>query len=154
MAAAVIHLCDKFGVSGSSIHGVTRLFSWWFPRYDAARFAVTLVGLKKPEPASRLLESEGVPVTYLGRSAFDPRLLADVVSLVRRRGARILHVHGYAAADFGRLAARVTGARLVLHEHFADPRMPAYQGLADRALAAWTRSRHRRQRLDSGLPGA
>lgn len=138
MPVAVIHLCDKFGVSGSSIHGVTRLFSWWLPRYDAARFDVALVGLKKPEPASRLLESQGVPVTHLGRSAFDPRLLADIVSLVRRRGVRILHVHGYAASDFGRLAARLTGARLVLHEHFADPAMPGYQAWADRALAAWT----------------
>jgi glycosyltransferase involved in cell wall biosynthesis len=58
--------------------------------------------------------------------------------VARRRRARILHVHGYAAADFGRLAARLAGARLVLHEHFADPRMPRYQGLADRALAPWT----------------
>jgi glycosyltransferase involved in cell wall biosynthesis len=47
-------------------------------------------------------------------------------------------VHGYAAADFGRIAARWLGARLVLHEHFADPRMPAYQALADRALATLT----------------
>ena len=138
MAVSVLHLCDKFGVKGSSIHGVTRLFSWWFPRYDASRFQVGLVGLKKPEPASRLLESQGVPVTHLGRGSFDPRLLGDVVSLVRQRSARILHVHGYAASDFGRLAARLTGARLVLHEHFADPRMPAYQALADRALARYT----------------
>lgn len=138
MAVAVIHLCDKFGVSGSSIHGVTRLFSWWFPRYDAARFDVTLVGLKKPEPASQLLESQGVRVTHLGRGAFDPRLLSDVVGLVRARGARILHAHGYAASDFGRVAARLTGARLVLHEHFADPAMPRYQGWADRALARLT----------------
>ena len=47
-------------------------------------------------------------------------------------------MHGYAAADFGRLAARATGARLVLHEHFADPRMPAYQALADRLLRRLT----------------
>ena len=58
--------------------------------------------------------------------------------VARRRGARILHVHGYAAADFGRLAARRVGAALVLHEHFADPRMPAYQALADRLLAPLT----------------
>ena len=135
MAVPVVHVCDKFGVAGSSIHGVSRLFSWWFPRYDRSRFDVSLVGLKAPEPASRLLDEAGIPVHHLGRSKFDPRIASDLVGVVRERGARLLHVHGYAAADFGRLAARATGARLVLHEHFADPRMPAYQGLADRLLA-------------------
>ena len=135
---SVLHVCDKFGVAGSSIHGVSRLFSWWFPRYDASRFQVTLCGLKRPEPASRLLEEQGVPVQHLGRGRFDPRLLPDLVRLARERRARILHVHGYAAADFGRLAARRVGAALVLHEHFADPRMPAYQGFADRLLSRLT----------------
>ena len=138
MSVAVLHVCDKFGVRGSSIHGVSRLFSWWFARYDRARFDVSLCGLKHPEPATRWLEERGVPVHHLGRSRFDPRIATDVAALARRRGARILHVHGYASADFGRLAARLAGARLVLHEHFADPRMPAYQGLADRLLAPWT----------------
>jgi glycosyltransferase involved in cell wall biosynthesis len=134
----VLHVCDKFGVAGSSIHGVSRLFSWWFPRFDASRFAVSLVGLKAMEPASRLLEQQGISVAHLGRGPFDPRILSDLVALVRERQTRILHVHGYASADFGRLAARLTGAALVLHEHFADPRMPAYQSLADRLLAGWT----------------
>ena len=138
MPVGVLHVCDKFGVAGSSIHGVSRLFSWWFPRYDPARFTVSLCGLKHPEPASRLLEEQGIPVRHLGRGRFDPRILTDLVRLGRERRARILHVHGYAAADFGRLAARRVGAALVLHEHFADPRMPAYQGLADRMLARLT----------------
>jgi glycosyltransferase involved in cell wall biosynthesis len=134
----VLHVCDKFGVAGSSIHGVSRLFSWWFPRYDASRFEVGLCGLKSPEPGSRSLQEQGIPVRHLGRGRFDPRILTDLIRLARERQARILHVHGYAAADFGRLAARRVGAALVLHEHFADPRMPAYQGLADRALAPLT----------------
>lgn len=134
MRVGVLHVCDKFGVRGSSIHGVSRLFSWWFPRYDRARFEVTLCGLKRPEPATRWLAEQGIPVLHLGRGRFDPRILTDLVSLARKRQARILHVHGYSAADFGRLAARIAGAKLVLHEHFADPRMPAYQALADRAL--------------------
>ncbi|MGD8897813.1 MAG: glycosyltransferase family 4 protein [Acidobacteriota bacterium] len=138
MPAGVLHVCDKFGVRGSSIHGVSRLFSWWFPRYDAARFDVGLVGLKDPEPATQWLGEQGIPVHHLGRGRFDPRILRDIAALARRRKARILHVHGYAAADFGRLAARISGAKLVLHEHFADPRMPAYQGLADRLLAPLT----------------
>ncbi len=138
MPVGVLHVCDKFGVRGSSIHGVSRLFSWWFPRYDPARFDVTLCGLKHPEPATEWLGAQGVPVTSLGRSRFDPRILGDLVALARRTRARILHVHGYAAADFGRLAARAAGAKLVLHEHFADPRMPAYQGVADRLLRGLT----------------
>jgi len=77
-------------------------------------------------------------VHHLNRGRFDPRILGDLVALARARDARILHVHGYAAADFGRLAARRAGAALVLHEHFADPRMPAYQGLADRMLSGLT----------------
>ncbi len=97
-----------------------------------------LVGLKGPEPATRWLGDQGIPVHHLGRGRFDPRILTDLVSLVRRRNTRVLHVHGYAAADFGRVAARMSGAKLVLHEHFADPRMPAYQALADRLLASLT----------------
>ncbi len=138
MPLSVLHVCDKFGVKGSSIHGVSRLFSWWFPRYDGARFRVSLVGLKSPEPASRLLEEQGIPVRHLGRGRFDPRILGDLVDLARECSARVLHVHGYAAADFGRLAARRVGAALVLHEHFADPKMPAYQAWADRLLASYT----------------
>lgn len=138
MPVSVLHVCDKFGVAGSSIHGVSRLFSWWFPRYDAARFQVSLCGLKRPEPASELLGQQGIPVHHLGRSRFDPRILSDLTTLARQREAKILHVHGYAAADFGRLAARRVGAALVLHEHFADPKMPAYQGWADRLLAPLT----------------
>jgi len=134
MAVPVLHVCDKFGVRGSSIHGVSRLFSWWFPRYDRSRFDVSLCGLKHPEPATEWLAEQRIPVHHLRRGRFDPRILGDLVALARARGARILHVHGYAAADFGRLAARAVGARLVLHEHFADPRMPAYQALADRLL--------------------
>jgi glycosyltransferase involved in cell wall biosynthesis len=138
MPVGVLHVCDKFGVAGSSIHGVSRLFSWWFPRYDSSRFEVGLCGLKRPEPGSRALEAQGIPVRHLGRGRFDPRIFGDLVGLARERDARILHVHGYAAADFGRLAARRVGAALVLHEHFADPRMPPYQALADRALAPLT----------------
>lgn len=138
MAVPVLHVCDKFGVRGSSIHGVSRLFSWWFPRYDRTRYSPSLVGLKQPEPATAWLGEQGIPVHHLGRGRFDPRILGDLIALVRARGARILHVHGYAAADFGRLAARATGTVLVLHEHFADPRMPGYQALADRLLRSHT----------------
>ncbi len=135
MGVPVLHVCDKFGVRGSSIHGVSRLFSWWFPRYD--RLALRGVPLRPQAPRAghAVARRAGHP-----RPPPRPRALRPAHRRRPRgprpgaRGARILHVHGYAAADFGRLAARAVGAKLVLHEHFADPRMPAYQALADRLL--------------------
>lgn len=131
MPRPVLHLCDKFGVSGSSIHGVSRLFAWWFPRYDKTRYVPHLVGLKHDDAATRSLRAEGVSARMLGRSAFDPRLIADIGHEIERTRARILHVHGYAASNFGRIAARRAGIPLILHEHFADPNMPPYQKIPD-----------------------
>ncbi len=131
MPHSVLHVCDKFGVSGSSIHGVSRLFAWWFPRYDKSRYVPHLAGLKTEDAASRALRAEGVSARMLGRTPFDPRLILDIGREIERTRARILHVHGYAASNFGRIAARRAGIPLVLHEHFADPNMPWYQKVPD-----------------------
>ena len=131
MPLPVLHVCDKFGVSGSTIHGVSRLFAWWFPRYDKARYVPHLAGLKNDDEATRALRAEGVPVRMFGRSAFDPRLIGDIGREIERTRAKILHVHGYAASNFGRIAARRAGVPLILHEHFADPKMPPYQKIPD-----------------------
>lgn len=142
MPQPVLHVCDKFGVSGSSIHGVSRLFAWWFPRYDKTRYVPHLAGLKHEDAATLALRAEGIPVRMLGRSAFDPRLILDIGKEIERTRARILHVHGYAASNFGRIAARRAGIPLVLHEHFADPKMPSYQKIPDLFL---------RDFIDSGI---
>ena len=131
MPQPVLHVCDKFGVSGSSIHGVSRLFAWWFPRYDKARYVPHLVGLKSDDAATRALKASGVSARMLNRSPFDPRLIGDIGQEIQRTRAKILHVHGYAASNFGRIAARQAGIPLVLHEHFADPAMPSYQKIPD-----------------------
>lgn len=131
MPQAVLHVCDKFGVSGSTIHGVSRLFAWWFPRYDKARYVPYLAGLKHEDEATRALRKEGVPARMFGRSPFDPRLIGDIGAEIERTRARILHVHGYAASNFGRIAARRAKIPLILHEHFADPKMPLYQKIPD-----------------------
>jgi len=131
MPRPVLHVCDKFGVSGSTIHGVSRLFAWWFPRYDKTRYVPHLAGLKHEDDATRALKAEGVSARMFGRSAFDPRLITDIGEEIARTRAQILHVHGYAASNFGRIAARRAGIPLILHEHFADPKMPPYQKIPD-----------------------
>ena len=155
MAVRVLHVCDKFGVRGSSIHGVSRLFSWWFPRFDRTRFDGVALRPQAARAGERLARRAGRP-----GPPPRPRPLRPAHperprrSRARARDARVLHVHGYAAADFGRVAARVTGRKLVLHEHFADPALPGYQALADRLLRGSHRRRDRGERLDARVPGA
>lgn len=134
----VLHVIDKFGVRGSSIHGVTRLFSWWFPRFDRSRYAVRLVGLRPADSASEILRSQGLDVMSLGKSKFDVSTLGAMVRLIRAERADILHLHSYGASNFGRAAARLTGVKTIVHEHIVDPAMPAYQVAADYLLSRWT----------------
>lgn len=134
----VLHVCDKFGVEGSSVHGVSRLFSWWFPRFDASRYDVRLVGLRRADQATGALRAQGIDVTVLDKGKFDASTLPALVGQIRRLRADIVHLHGYGASNFGRMAAGLTGAKTIVHEHFVDPAMPAYQIPFDRSLARRT----------------
>lgn len=130
----VIHICDKFGVAGSSIHGVSRLFSWWIPRFNKDRYQVKLVGLRKGDPAVETLVKQGVDVICLNKGKFDISTLFDIITLIKKEKPDILHLHGYGATNFGLLAAHFYEVKCVVHEHFVDPAMPAYQKLADYLL--------------------
>lgn len=133
----VLHIVDKFGVRGSSIHGVSRLFAWWFPRFDTGRFTVRLVGLRKQDVACEQVQAQGIDVLSLGKGKFDCSTLPAIVRLIRREQAALLHLHGYGASNFGRAAARLTGVRTIVHEHFVDPAMPPYQIPFDYGLSRW-----------------
>ena len=133
----VLHIADKFGVSGSSVHGVTRLFAWWMPRFNPARCCAKLVGLRPPDAACATLEQTGIEVISLGKGKFDVSTVPAIVNLIRKERAQIVHLHGYGAANFGRVAARIAGVKAVVHEHFVDPAMPVYQGPCDYLLRWW-----------------
>jgi hypothetical protein len=68
----VLQVCDHLGWEGSRMHGVKRLFGWMIPRFDPGRFRVSLVSLRKKDLSEETLEAQGVDVTYLRRSKFDP----------------------------------------------------------------------------------
>ncbi len=133
----VFHLCDKFGVRGARTHGVSRLFTWWFPRFDS-RFDVTLVGLRPEDDASAYLRRHGLDPICLGRSPFSPAVATDLLSLVRRERPHILHAHGYAGSNFARIVGALTGVRTIVHEHATFPSIPPYQRVVDRVLVGRT----------------
>ena len=134
----VVQICDHLGWPGSRMHGVKRLFAWMLPRFDRSRFEVSLVSLRQKDLAADTLENLGVNVTYLHKSKFDPTTLPMLLKVLDRLDADILHMHGYGATTFGRLAAVVRGYPTVLHEHANHTDTPWFQKVADRLLASST----------------
>jgi glycosyltransferase involved in cell wall biosynthesis len=134
----VLQVCDHLGWEGSRMHGVKRLFAWMIPRFDPARFEISLVSLRKRDLSEEPLESLGIDITYLERSKFDPRTLPALLRVIERRNIDVLHLHGYGATTFGRLAGAIRRLPTILHEHANLTETPWFQKVADRLLAPFT----------------
>ena len=124
------------------MHGVKRLFSWMIPRFDPARYNVALVSLRKKDLSEETLESMGIDISYLHKSKFDPATLTALLKVIDRQKTDILHLHGYGATTFGRLAGWMRGIPTILHEHAnltGTPGSPTWvTRIADRILAPAT----------------
>ena len=97
---SVLHVCDHLGWTGSRMHGVKRLFAWTLPRFDPARFDVSLVSLRKKDTSEDTLEQFGIDVTYLHKGKFDPATLTALLKVMDRKKTDVLHLHGYGATTF------------------------------------------------------
>jgi glycosyltransferase involved in cell wall biosynthesis len=130
----VLQVCDHLGWEGSRMHGVKRLFSWMIPRFDPSRYNVSLVSLRKKDLSEETLESFGVDITYLHKSKFDPATLPALLKVIERKQIDILHLHGYGATTFGRLAGAMRRLPTILHEHANLTDTPWFQKVADASL--------------------
>jgi glycosyltransferase involved in cell wall biosynthesis len=134
----VLQVCDHLGWEGSRMHGVKRLFGWMIPRFDAERYDVALVSLRRKDLSEETLESMGIDIAYLHKSKFDPATLTALLKEIDRRQTDILHLHGYGATTFGRIAGMMRGLPTILHEHANLTDTPWFQKIADRLLAPST----------------
>jgi glycosyltransferase involved in cell wall biosynthesis len=130
----VLQVCDHLGWEGSRMHGVKRLFAWMIPRFDAGRYNVSLVSLRKKDLSEETLESFGVDITYLHKSKFDPATLPALLKVIDRKKIDILHLHGYGATTFGRIAGAMRRLPTIVHEHANLTDTPWFQKIADTAL--------------------
>jgi len=130
----ILQVCDHLGWEGSRMHGVKRLFSWMIPRFDPQRFNVSLVSLRKKDLSEETLESFGIDITYLHKSKFDPATLPALLKVIDRKQIDILHLHGYGATTFGRIAGAMRRLPTILHEHANLTDTPWFQKAADVAL--------------------
>lgn len=134
----VLHVCDHLGWEGSRMHGVKRLFSWMIPRFDPNRFDVSLVSLRRKDLSEETLDALGIDLAYLHKSRFDPATLPALLKVIDRKRIDLLHLHGYGATTFGRIAAGMRRLPVVLHEHANLTDTPWFQKVADQALEPWT----------------
>src|ERR1700730_2715115 len=128
----VLQVCDHLGWEGSRMHGVKRLFGWMIPRFDRDRFRVSLVSLRKKDLSEETLDSLGVDITYLERSKFDPRTLFALLRIVDAKQIDILHLHGYGATTFGRLAGAMRRIPTIVHEDANLTHTPRFHKVAER----------------------
>ena len=136
----VLHLCEHFGDKQVSFHGVSRLFELWIPAFDKTRFRVLLCSRKGPsEQADERLKAAGVTPLYLGYGKMDPRNLFKLVGLMRREKVDVLHVHGYGASTWGRIAGVLLRKPVIVHEHCNYGTVPAFQRPVEWVLGHFTR---------------
>jgi glycosyltransferase involved in cell wall biosynthesis len=134
----VMHIIDKLGVSGSSIHGITQVLAQSTPLFDPQQFQFSVCSLRPAEPAGDVLKRVGVQPYFLGRGKFDPRTITDLLALVKQERPHILHLHGFGAGNFGRIVSLLTGLPNIVHEHVVIMHQPLYQTIAETLLSPLT----------------
>ncbi len=134
----VLQVCDHLGWEGSRMHGVKRLFAWMIPRFDPARYNVSLVSLRKKDLSEETLDALGIDITYLHRSKFDPATLPALLKVIDRKQIDLLHLHGYGATTFGRMAGGMKRIPTIVHEHANLTTTPWFQKVADACLEPLT----------------
>ncbi len=134
----VLHIIDKLSVDGSGIHGATKLLDWLTSYANKDKFKFSVCSLRSVEPAGEIFEKNGIPICFLARSKFDIRTLFDLLTLIKEQQPDILHLHGYGAANFGRIASLLTGIPNIVHEHAVLQNQPSYQTVVDSLLSRAT----------------
>ena len=133
----VLHVIDKLSMDGVNPSSCTRLLADWAAYFDPTSVQFSVCTLRNPDPAGAYLEQRQIRVHYVGHGALSWRNIPSITRLVREEAATIVHLHGYSAANFGRIVARRLGVPNIVHEH-AVLRVLPHQYVADYLLASRT----------------
>jgi len=133
----VLHIIDKLSMDGMNPSSPAILISEWISHLNGNRFNMSVCTLKKPDPVGEFLEEKGVKVYYLGSGKYSINNIAEIMKVIDEEKADIVHLHGYRAANFGRVAARKKGIINIVHEHAILQTLP-HQFVADLILRHYT----------------
>lgn len=104
-------VCGSLGVGGAEMQ-IARML----PRLDRSLFDVEVVYYNyKFGPPKRELESQGIPVSYLGQPMWDRNTyLRDALSYMRNKRFDLVHAWSASANHYGRFPALLAGVPVVL----------------------------------------
>jgi glycosyltransferase involved in cell wall biosynthesis len=135
----IMILADHIGYAGGVRHGVTTYLLHVLPLLAAAGVELTVCFLRGPHAAAADLQAQGIHPVFLNASKWDPTVALRIAALARSKGVRLLHATGVKGTLIARIAARLTGARILVHVHdLNDPgaAISALQRLAARPTDA------------------
>jgi L-malate glycosyltransferase len=113
----IMVLADHIGYAGGVRHGVTTYLLHVLPKLAAAGLDLTVCFLRAPHAAAADLRACGIRPVFFDAGKWDPTVALRVAALARRNGVRLLHATGVKGTLVARIAARLIGARTLLHVH-------------------------------------
>jgi L-malate glycosyltransferase len=121
----VMVLADHFGYAGGVPHGVTTYLLNVLPLLAHRGVKLTVCFLREPHAAAEELRARGIHPVFLDAGKWDPTVVLRVAALAKHGGVRLLHATGVKGTLVARVAARLVGARTLLHVHdLNDPGAP------------------------------
>lgn len=112
----ILHVIDKLSMDGKNPSSCALCFMEWHKHRDADEYDVMVCSLRPPDHAGEVLENHGIKVFYIDKGKYSFKNVDVLYDLLRNESIDLVHLHGYASANFGRLAARRWGVPVVMHE--------------------------------------
>lgn len=132
----VLWVADKLGY-GEHIHGVGGYYLGVLPALQR-RCDVIAGVLRCHDSLIDQFSKRQVALRPLRRKPYDPRAIFTLVEIIRREKVDVLHVHGYGATMFGRIAGTITHKPVIVHQHDSTSRAKGLFRWIDRLLAPLT----------------
>jgi len=113
----IMVLADHIGYADGVRHGVTTYLLHVLPPLASAGVELTVCFLRAPHAAAADLHAHGIRPIFFDAGKWDPTVALRIAALARRKGVRLLHATGVKGTLAARIAARLIGARTLLHVH-------------------------------------
>jgi len=132
----VLRVIDKLG-HGDRLHGPGRMWLNTLNAFHGDRTDVIACVLRTTPRIRGQFEEHGVALRHLAHGRFSPWTVRTLCRLIREERIDVLHLHGFGATTFGRIAARIMDIPAITHHHDMEFG-PWYVRWIDRCLAPVT----------------